>query len=305
MKNKKMIGSNMNAQSGKKRGRAFWGYLEGIVSVIINTVLFVMKYGVGVATHSIAIIADAWHTLSDSLTSLVVIIGFKISAVKPDKQHPFGHGRAELVSAVIIATLLGVVGFGFLRESVNRFIRHETAVYSLAAFIIFIFSAGIKEWLARFSIALGRKINSQSLRADGWHHRSDAVASGLILLGMFANRYIWWVDSVMGIMVSLLIFYAAYDILRASVSTLMGEVPDEEFIALLKQAVGHNGISMGKIHHLHLHRYGEHVELTFHLKLPPEMPLLEAHSVADKLEKTIKKELNIEATIHIEPLSLI
>lgn len=291
----------MDAQSGKKRDRAFWGYLEGIVSVIINTVLFVMKYGVGITTHSIAIIADSWHTLSDSLTSLVVILGFKISAMKPDKQHPFGHGRAELISAVIIATLLGVVGFGFLRESINRFIRHETAVYHLAAFILFIFSTGIKEWLARFSITLGKKINSYSLRADGWHHRSDAVASGLILLGMFANRYIWWIDSVMGIMVSLLIFYAAYDILRASVSTLMGEIPGEEFIALLKQAVSHNGVSMGKIHHLHLHQYGEHVELTFHLKLPPEIPLIEAHSIADKLEKTIKKELNIEATIHIEP----
>lgn len=292
----------MNTSSDKKRDRAFWGYAEGIISVIINTVFFVMKYAVGIATHSIAIIADAWHTLSDSLTSLVVIVGFKVSARKPDKKHPFGHGRAELISAVIIATLLASVGFNFLVEAVNRLCRHETAEYHLSAFILFIFSAGIKEWLARFSITLGKRIKAQSLLADGWHHRSDAVASALILLGMLANRYIWWIDGVMGIMVSLLIFYAAYDILRTAVSSLIGEEPEKELVAAVKQVVAGNGISVEKTHHLHLHRYGEHLELTFHLTLLSGISLKEAHAIADRLEKTIKRELNIESTIHIEPL---
>lgn len=292
----------MNAPADKKRDRAFWGYAEGIISVIINTLLFVMKYAVGIAAHSIAIIADAWHTLSDSLTSLVVIVGFKISAKKPDRKHPFGHGRAELISAVIIATLLGSVGFNFLVEAVNRLCRHETAVYHLWAFILFIFSAGLKEWLARFSIALGKRIKAQSLLADGWHHRSDAVASALILLGMLANKYIWWIDGVMGIMVSLLIFYAAYDILRTAVSSLIGEEPEKELVAAVKQVVAGNGISVEKTHHLHLHRYGEHQELTFHLTLSSGISLKEAHAIADRLEKTIKRELNIESTIHLEPL---
>lgn len=281
--------------------KSFWGYLEGVLSVIINTALYGLKFWVGVMTGSIAIVADAWHTLSDSLTSVVVILGFKLSSVKPDKKHPFGHGQAELISSVIIATLLGVVGFNFLLESIQRFKEHQAAFYNTIAVIIFLVSVILKEGLAQFSIRVGKKIDSRSLLADGWHHRSDAIASGLILIAMIANKYCWWIDSIMGIFVSLIIIYVALDIIKGSISSLMGEEPEEEFKSKLEQVLIKNSIEVEKVHHVHLHRYGDHLELTFHLRLPANMSLKEAHLIADNLEKNINNEMNIEATIHIEP----
>lgn len=278
------------------------GYLEGLVSIILNIILFGLKYWVGIQTFSVAIIADAWHTLSDSLTSLIVIIGFKISSKPADKEHPFGHGRAELISSVIIGTLLAIVGFNFLVESIHRFLNNQFADYQNIAVIMFIISTVIKECLAQFSIRAGKKINSYSLIADGWHHRSDAIVSFLILIGIFLGEYFWWVDSIMGIVVSLLIFYTAYNILKNAISALIGEKPDEDLISEIRKIVNCNISRDVKLHHLHFHIYGNTKELTFHIRLPGDMRLEEAHQIATNLEEKIKEKMDIETTIHIEPI---
>jgi len=285
-----------------KKSKTFIGYLEGIISISLNTLLFSLKYWVGIKTFSIAIIADAWHTLSDSLTSLIVIIGFKLSSKPADKKHPFGHGRAEIISSVIIGTLLVVVGFNFLAASIQRFRNHQSASYGTLAIIIFIISVIVKEGLAQFSLRAGKKINSQSLIADGWHHRSDALVSLLVLVGIFMSTHFWWVDSVMGMVVSLVIFYTTYTILKESVSTLIGEEPTEDFKTEIRKIVTNSVSHDVKLHHLHSHKYGDNRELTFHIRLPAGMKLEDAHIIAEKLEKKIKEEMNIETTIHIEPI---
>ncbi|MBE3091089.1 MAG: cation transporter [Candidatus Atribacteria bacterium] len=284
-----------------KKYKIFIGYLEGTISIIINTILFGLKYWVGIKTFSIAIIADAWHTLSDSLTSLVVIIGFKVSSKPADKKHPYGHGQAEIVSSVIIGTLLAVVGVNFLIASIQKFINHQSASYGNLAVIVFTISVIVKEGLAQFSMRAGKKINSQSLIADGWHHRSDALVSLMVLVGIFMGGYFWWVDSIMGIAVSFVIFYTTYIILKGSISTLIGEEPSEDLGAEINKIVN-NGVSYDvKLHHLHSHRYGDNRELTFHIRLPVDMRLEDAHKITEKLEKKIKEEMNIETTIHVEP----
>jgi len=285
-----------------KKYKTFIGYLEGTISIIVNTFLFGLKYWVGIKTFSIAIIADAWHTLSDSLTSLVVIIGFKVSSKPADKKHPFGHGRAEIVSSVIIGTLLAVVGFNFLVASIQRFINHQSAAYGTLAIIIFIISVIVKEGLAQFSLRAGKKINSQSLIADGWHHRSDALVSLLVLVGIFIGRYFWWVDSIMGFVVSLVIFYTTYTILKESISTLIGEEPSKDFEAEIRKIVTNSISHDVELHHLHSHKYGDNRELTFHIRLPVDMRLEDAHKITEKLEKKIREEMNIETTIHVEPI---
>ena len=286
------------------KSKAFFGYLEGSISIIINTVLFGLKYWVGIATGSIAIVADAWHSLSDSLTSIVVILGFKISSKRSDRKHPFGHGRAELISSVIIGTLLSVVGFNFLVESVHRFIDRQAAVYSTLAIVVFIISIVLKEGMAQFSIRTGKRIDLRSLIADGWHHRSDSIASTLILVGILLGRFLWWIDSALGMTVSIFIFYAVFSILKDSISPLMGEEPDNVLKSTLKQLVAENGIEGGIIHHIHIHKYGAHTELTFHLTLPSKMTLQEAHLIANKLENKIRDCMDIEPTIHIEPFTI-
>jgi len=256
---------------------------------------------VGVNTFSIAIIADAWHTFSDSLTSLVVIIGFKISSKPADKEHPFGHGQAEVVSSVIIGTMLAIVGFNFLIASIQRFENQQSAVYNTVAIIVFVISVIVKEGLAQFSIRAGKMIDARSLIADGWHHRSDALVSLMVLAGIFVGKYFWWVDSVMGIIVSLVIFYTTYLILKESISILIGKVPAEDFKKEIEEIVADNMPQDVLLHHLHCHRYGDNKELTFHIKLPAEMKLSEAHSISEKLENKIREKMEIETTIHVEP----
>ena len=284
-----------------KEYKIFLGYLEGVISIILNTLLFGLKYWVGVNTFSIAIIADAWHTFSDSLTSLVVIIGFKISSKPADKEHPFGHGQAEVVSSVIIGTMLAIVGFNFLIASIQRFENQQSAVYNTVAIIVFVISVIVKEGLAQFSIRAGKMIDARSLIADGWHHRSDALVSLMVLAGIFVGKYFWWVDSVMGIIVSLVIFYTTYLILKESISILIGKVPAEDFKKEIEEIVADNMPQDVLLHHLHCHRYGDNKELTFHIKLPAEMKLSEAHSISEKLENKIREKMEIETTIHVEP----
>ncbi len=277
------------------------GYQEGVISSVLNTLLFILKFWAGSAVGSIAMIADAWHTLSDTLTSLVVILGFWISSKPGDEEHPFGHGRAELIASVIIGTLLGVVGVNFIKESWKQLVDHQSVVYSTFSIIIFAISVVAKEALARYSIWAGKKVKAQSLLADGWHHRSDALASALIIVGaLFGSRF-WWIDGILGMGVSALILYAAADIIRGAVNTLMGEKPDAELIGKVEAIVNSALPGTSKLHHIHLHTYGDQKEMTLHIRLPADMSLHDAHAVTFAIEDRIRTELNIETTIHPEP----
>ncbi|MBU0764008.1 MAG: cation diffusion facilitator family transporter [Bacteroidetes bacterium] len=289
---------NITAQKDKFR---FYGNLEGWLSIMVNTLLFAVKYWAGLVSGSVAMIADAWHTLSDSFSSVILLAGIKISGKPADKEHPFGHGRAELISALIIGFLLAIVGFNFLIEAVKKLLGHEAAVFGTIALIVTSVSIVVKEGMAQFAIRAGKTTGSKALRADGWHHRSDAISSVVILAGIFLGRYLWWIDGVLGILVALLIFYTAYDILKSAIDPLMGEHPDSELTSRLQtMAVEIYGEDLD-IHHVHLHKYGRHTELTFHIRLPEEMSLAEAHRIADKFEQNLEKDMEIKATIHIEP----
>lgn len=168
------------------------GYLEGIVSVIVNSILFALKFWAGVVTGSIALTADAWHTLSDSLSSIVVIVAVKLSSKKPDAKHPFGHGRWEQVAALFIAFLLGVIAFDFLKDSFTQFKNHESTEFGTIAIVVTIISIIVKEALAQYAFYIGRKTENVSIKADGWHHRTDALSSVVVLVGILFAKQFWW-----------------------------------------------------------------------------------------------------------------
>jgi cation diffusion facilitator family transporter len=281
----------------------FLSYLEGWLSIIINTLLFTLKYWVGIITRSIAIIADAWHTLSDSITSVVVIAGTKASSKPADREHPFGHGRAELIASIIISVLLGVVGVNFIVEAVNKLIQRGKAEFGIIAVIVILFSALVKQGIAIFSFWAAKKCNSHILWADGWHHQSDAITSYVILIGIFLGKYFWWIDGALAIIVALFILYTAFDILKQGSSPLLGEKPGNDLIQKINAIAGDIDPSIIHIHHIHMHRYGNHTELSFHIRLSGRMQLEQAHNLATKLEQAIKAQLGIEATIHMEPIT--
>ncbi|WP_368323596.1 cation diffusion facilitator family transporter [Odoribacter splanchnicus] len=280
------------------------GYREGLVSVILNLLLFVLKYYAGIASASLALIADAWHTLSDSLTSLVVILGIKLSSKKPDKEHPFGHGRWEQISALIIAILLALIGVEFMKDAIAKLRGHEAADFGWLAYLATVASIVLKEGLARYAFYIARKTGNAAVKADGWHHRSDALSSLMVLAGLFLSPYFWWIDSVLGMLISFMLFYAAYGIIREAVNKILGEEPSEEVIGKVEQIVKAEMGNVAYPHHYHIHHYGDHIEFTFHIKVPGEETVEEAHRKATLIEMQIKTELKIDATIHIEPLKM-
>lgn len=279
-------------------------YKEGVVSIIINIGLFILKYWAGVVSGSVALIADAWHTLSDSISSVIVIAGAKLSSKKPDKKHPFGHGRLEYIASIFIAALLGIIAYDLIKDSIIQFTMRESANFGTIAIVVTIVSIVLKEALAQYAFFLGRKTGSTTIKADGWHHRTDALSSVIILIGIFLKDEFWWIDSVLGIIVSLMLFYAAYTILKESVDKILGERPSPELVQHIEEIIKELQLGDLQPHHYHIHNYVSQKELSFHIILDGKMSICEGHEIASKIESKIEEELSISATIHVDPGSM-
>ena len=275
---------------------------EGRLSLVGNLVLFGLKLWAGLVSASSALIADAWHTLSDSLSSLIIIIAARVSGKKPDDEHPFGHGRAELIAALIVGMLLVLIAIDFFMEGIHRLGDHTQARYGWIAIIVTSVSIVVKELMAQYAFSAYRKTAFLSLKADGWHHRSDAISSVIILVGIAVGRYAWWIDGVLTLLVAIMIGWTALQIIIEGVKPLLGESPDNDLLIYLSKRCDELMKMKTNVHHVHLHRYGQHLELTFHLELPSDMSLQEAHDHVSLIEAKVKEEKNIEATIHVEPL---
>ena len=289
---------NTNKANANLSKRAGW------MSIVVNTLLFIIKYWAGIISGSVALIADAWHTLSDSLSSLFLIIGISISQKPADKEHPFGHGRSELIASILIGSLLAMVAYNFFVESIQRLTSHESATYGTIAIVATIISILAKEGLAQYSFYIGRKTKSQAVKADGWHHRSDSISSIAILLGIFLGRFFWWVDGAMGIVVSLFILYTAYKIIKSASHTILGQKPSNQLIddisRIANKAAGYDVHS----HHIHIHDYINHKELTLHIYLPNDMPISDSYKITSAIERDLARKLNLGATIHCEPIEI-
>jgi cation diffusion facilitator family transporter len=278
---------------------------EGILSVVINAILFGIKFWAGLVTGSIALIADAWHTLSDSFTSVFIIISAKLSSKKPDKEHPFGHGRWEQISSIFIAFALGIIAYDFMINSIERFQNRESVVYGTLAIVVTIVSIIVKELLAQCAFYIGRKTDNVIIKADGWHHRSDSLSSVVVLIGILITKFAveaWWMDSILGMLCALAIFYAAFQVLKETVSRILGEEPKQEMIDEINNEANKMYDFDLKLHHFHLHDYISQKELTLHMMVDKDMTVETGHDIATAVEDLIKEKFDMEATIHIEPL---
>jgi cation diffusion facilitator family transporter len=277
---------------------------EGILSVVINAILFAVKLWVGMVTGSIALVADAWHTMSDSATSIFVVFAAKLAAKKADKEHPFGHGRWELITSLLIAGVLVMIGYEFLTNSIERFKNRESVIYGTLAIAITIVSIIVKEILTQVAFYLGKKYKNAVITADGWHHRSDSLSSVVVLAGIVVTQFtsnLWWMDSVLGAFCAFAIFYVSYKIMAESITKLLGEAPDQNFIDELKAEVSKVYDKELHLHHIHLHNYITHRELTLHMRLDQDLTIEVGHKIATDVENMIKERFHMETTIHVEP----
>jgi len=276
-------------------------YIEGWISIILNTFLFALKYWAGAVTGSVALIADAWHTLSDSISSIAVVASTKIVSQPADKELYYRNRRVELIASIIIGVLLAVVAFGFLQDSIIKLIQNEATTFGTLAIVVTVISIITKETMAQFAIRVGKKYNSKTLKAEGIGHRSDAVSSFLILIGIILGKSVWWIDGLLGILVALMLFYAIYKILKNSIAPLIGENPDSNLINRVRTISMREANYNVQLHDILFQRFGDNIELSFCIKLPPTLSLSDSHLIAIRIEKSVKTELSIDATVHTEP----
>ncbi|WP_346856621.1 cation diffusion facilitator family transporter [uncultured Draconibacterium sp.] len=278
-------------------------FREGWLSIIANTLLFGLKYWAGIVTGSIALIADAWHTLTDSVSSIIVLLGGKISSKPADDDHPFGHGRAERIATMIIGVLLAIVAFDFILSAIDKFSTREKTEFGTIAWVVTIVSIVVKEALAQYAFWAAKITKSPILKADGWHHRTDSLSSLVILIGIAVGGSFWWTDAVLSVIVALMIGWASWEIISKEFTSLLGESPSKDLLLSIRETAQKACIQPIHLHHIHIHDYGQHTEMSCHIKLPPAMTLNEAHEICTKIEAAIKSEFGYISTIHPEPIT--
>ncbi|MEL7585931.1 MAG: cation diffusion facilitator family transporter [Prolixibacteraceae bacterium] len=274
----------------------------GWYSIAANAVLFVLKYWAGIVSGSIALIADAWDTLTDCISSFIVVVGGKVAGKPADKEHPFGHGRAEHIAAIVIGVLLSILAFNFIVGAYEKFVSREGGQFGVIAIAVTIASVVVKELLALYGFWVAKRTGSSVLKANSWNFQADALASVFILAGILLGRYYWWMDSVLGLILAFMIARASYEILSKEIKALLGEEVDPEVVTAITSEVTDLMQMNVHIHHFHLHKYGSHQELSCHIKLPATMSLDEAHGICTRIEDLIKERFEMNATIHPEPL---
>lgn len=277
------------------------GVIESAVSIAGNFLLTLLKVIFGLLTNSIALIADAAHSASDILSSLIVFIGFSLAKRKPDREHPHGHGRIEYLAGLLIAAMLIGAGVVFAYNAYNRIISGVFPQPSLAAIIAMIIAIAGKEFLYHFSARLGSLIDSDVLAADAWHHRSDSLSSILVLIALVGGYLgLPALDAYLGFGVALFLIFVGIKIARNSCHRLLGPAPTEE----LKNGVvtcAHEIDGVIDTHDLEIHDYGSWKIVTIHIGVDGSLSLEEAHTIAHQVEDHISNCYHCETVVHLDP----
>lgn len=286
--------------------RNSYGFLGGIIGIFINFSLFVIKLSVGLITASISVTADAFNNLSDAASSLITIIGFKLSSMPADKEHPFGHGRIEYISALIVAFMVMLVGIQFIKSSFEKIINPENVTFELIPFILLLISILLKVWLSRFNKYIGNIIDSSALKAASVDALGDVFTSSCVAISFLASKFISFpIDGYMGMAVALFIVYSGFSLIKETLNPLLGEAPDPELVESIISKVSSYDNILGT-HDLIIHNYGPgKCMCSIHAEIPSDMNIVKIHEIIDKAEREISAELNIYLVIHIDPVYVI
>lgn len=283
--------------------RRAYGVLCGIVGIALNIVLFAVKYFAGAVTGSVAVMADAYNNLSDAGSSVITLIGFRISGKKSDPEHPFGHGRVEYVAGLIVAMLIIHMGLDFAGDSI-RAIRNPLPVdFSGLSLGILAVSVIVKVYMAVYNSAIGKKINSVAMAATAADSLSDAVATAAVLLSAVICRFTGFnIDGFTGALVSILILKAGWSAAIDTISPLLGNPPAPEFVKNVEEIVNsYDGVT--GIHDLVVHDYGAGRQMiSLHAEVSADGDMMVLHDMIDTIERRLTTELGCHAVIHMDPV---
>ena len=299
---RKRVPSGKNLELPTIRGKI--GIAQGWISICINLFLFLIKLFYGFISNSIALIADAFHTLSDLASSGVVVFGFKMASKPADKEHPFGHGRAETIAALTLSILIGFTGFEFIITSIGRLIVDEAIEINRMLFVVIIMTIILKECLARLSLILADKIKSDTLKADGVHHRSDMFSSLLVLVA-FGGVQLGYpkMDAIMGLGVGAMMIFTAYKIVRSAIDDLLGKPMDSETVQQIK-TISLEVEEVSNVHDIVVHTYGAHKFISLHLEIAEGKSPEKMHDIADQVGGGISKEMEADVVTHVDPVTV-
>lgn len=292
-------------QIQNKEVRKRYGLLASIVGVICNVILFFVKFMIGLTIASVSVMADSFNNLSDAASSIISFIGVKMANRPADKEHPFGHGRYEYISALIVAFLVVQVGFSCFKSSIDKIIHPEETKFQWVLVFILIGSILLKVWLGFFNRTLGKRINSTVMKATAADAFGDVIITSATVLSLIITKYTGFeVDGYMGVIVSLFVLFAGINIAKDTIEPLIGEAVSPEVCeTIMKKVESYEGI-VGS-HDLIVHTYGpSHTMATIHAEVPCNMDIEEIHEIIDGIERDVLRELDIFLVIHMDPVEV-
>jgi cation diffusion facilitator family transporter len=298
---KRFVKDYENYQDPDVRQR--YGIFCSIISIFANIALATFKLGIGFITNSVAIQADGLNNLSDVGSNVASLFGFKLANKHPDEEHPYGHGRMEYISGLIIAFLIVVVGLQSLKEAVLKILYPDEVTFSIVACIILVVSIGIKLWMSFFNKNIGEKINSSTLKAAGQDSINDVFTTSATLVALILSLYTTLpVDGIFGVVVSLVVLKAGYEIFNETINPLLGKAPDKELLLALEAFIKSYDVAIG-VHDLVMHDYGPGRRfLTVHVEVDGNSDIMNVHDSIDDIERSVLKKFHILTTIHMDPI---
>ena len=299
----KFIKDSTNIESTEVRTR--YGMLASVVGIFCNVLLFSVQLTIGLILSSLAVTADAFNNLSDAASSIISFIGVKMAGKPADAEHPFGHGRIEYIAALIVSFLVIEVGFTFFKSSISKILHPEEISFDLVPFVILILSILVKLWMAFFNNKLGKRIDSKVMLATAADSLGDVITTSATVLSIIICHFTSInVDAIAGLIVSAIVIWSGISIAKDTLEPLIGErVPAELYQKITDIVESYDGI-VGT-HDLIVHNYGPNRSMaTIHAEVPNDINIDVSHEIIDKIERDVKKDLNILLVIHMDPVEM-
>jgi len=288
-----------------EESRTSYGVLCGAFGIFLNIILFGIKFLAGFLSGSIAITADAFNNLSDAGSSVITLVGFKMAGQEPDLDHPFGHGRIEYISGLLVSVIIIIMAYELFTSSFDKIIHPVDVEANATVFIILGISIVVKIYMAYYNRSIGKKIDSTAMMATATDSLSDTVATSVVLLATVISYFTGLkIDGYLGLLVSIFVFLAGFNAAKDTIGPLLGQPPSREFIAKIEEVVmSYSDKGVVGIHDLVVHDYGPgRVFLSVHVEVPSNRDILEMHDMIDLIEHDLRLKLNCMAVIHMDPV---
>lgn len=295
----------LKQDENKPLNREKYGRLAGIVGIICNIFLSIAKFIIGSLAHSVSITADATNNITDAGSSVVTLIGFRLSEKPADEDHPYGHARIEYITGLIVSFLIILIGYDSLKSAVDKILNPEDIKFSYAAVIVLVLSIAIKLWLSSFNNTLGKKIKSKALSATAADSRNDCISTGAVLVSTLVSYFTDInLDGYIGAFVGLFIIYSGISLVRETVGPLLGQAPSKEMYEKIEKEILSYENVLG-IHDLMVHSYGpDSYFASAHIEMDARLDVLICHEIMDTIERDFANKFNIHLVVHLDPTVL-